>query len=299
MSYENRNSLILLIFLVVLGVGGYLFVKAKFGKDFSTVEKELKTKEDRLKNLQTALADIDVYEKLLKETSEKLKYYPKVILPEQTISQTYRYLEEIDRYGTFFNFKFALQGVQRKDNVSTASYELSGEGNFPKILRFVKRIEYGMPLYKIELLTLHRKSQKAPVQKQSEGDLEVQIKLAGIFFTQIKDPELVTAIFYPIIQESSFSEYDPFSPLILDYLPPNTENLLVIENCQLIALTAQTAFVQLPNTAVQQLSIGDRVYLGYLKTIDLNKGEARFAMDRGGISDIVALRIKPSSKGVK
>ncbi|MFA4838865.1 MAG: hypothetical protein WC703_05260 [Candidatus Neomarinimicrobiota bacterium] len=299
MSYEIRNSLILAVFLVLIGLGGHLLLNMKFGKDFTKIEQELKTKQDRLTQLQNALSDLDGYEKQLKQLSAQLKYYPKVILPEQTIHQTYRYLEEIDRYGTFFNFRFNLLGVKRKDNVSTATYELAGEGNFPKAMRFIRRMEYGSPLYKIESLSLKRKSAKLSTEKTAEADLEIVIRLIGIFFTQTKNPDLLALGPYASIQTQSYSVFDPFKPLILDYLPPNIGNLVNIENSRLIALTANTAFIQDQQGAVKQIKIGDEIYLGYLSKIDLNNGEAQFLMDRGGITDTFILQLKSSGKGGK
>ncbi|MDD5765645.1 MAG: hypothetical protein PHW79_05300 [Candidatus Marinimicrobia bacterium] len=299
MSYEVRNSLFLTIFLVLIGLGGYFLLNARFGKDFTKIEQELKTKQDRLTQIQNALSSIDGYEKQLKQISDQVKYYPKVILPEQTIHQTYRYLEEIDRYGTFFNFRFNLLGVKRKDNVSTASYELSGEGNFPKAMQFIRRMEYGSPLYKIESLSLKKKSLKSSTEKTSDADLDIVVRLNGIFFTQTKNPDLLALGPYASSRTQSQSVFDPFKPLILDYLPPNIGNLINVENCRLIALTANAAFVQDQQGAVKQVKIGDEVYLGYLSKINLEKGEAQFLMDRGGISDTFILQLNSSGKGGK
>jgi len=292
MTYQTRNSLVLLVILAVLGGGGWGLLKSKFGKDFSQIEKDLKTKEERLARLQEALSEVDVYEKQLNEVKAKVEHYPKIILPEQTIHQTYRYLEEIDRYGTFFDFSFTLLGVTRKDNVSTASYQMAGEGTFPKILRFIKRMEYGKPLYKIESLTLQRTATRDPKADPMTVNLAVSIKFNGLFFTKGEDQQLVSAVFYSMIDEPTPHEYDPFKPLVWDFLPPNLENLLVIENCKLVALTGQLVFIQDAKGKLHQLKVGDRVYLGYLAQIDLQNSEAVFRMDRGGIPDVVKLSLK-------
>ncbi|PIS27829.1 MAG: hypothetical protein COT43_08565 [Candidatus Marinimicrobia bacterium CG08_land_8_20_14_0_20_45_22] len=299
MPYEIRNSLILAVFLVIMGLSGHFLINMKFGNDFTKIEQELKTKQDRLAQLQKSFSELNGYEKQLNQISDQLKYYPKTILPEQTIHQTYRYLEEIDRYGTFFNFRFNLLGVKRKDNVSTASYELAGEGNFPKAMRFVRRMEYGSPLYKIESLSLKKKSSKLPTEKTSEADLEIVVRLNGIFFTQIKNPDLMALGPYASFQPQEFSVFDPFKPLILNYLPPNIGNLINIENSRLIALTANVAFIQDQQGTVKQVKIGGEIYLGYLSKIDLDKGEAQFLMNRGGITDTYILQLKSSGKGRK
>jgi hypothetical protein len=299
MTYEVRNSIVLLIFLILIGAGGAVLLNMKFGQNFTKFEQELKAKNDQLKKLQETFAQIDGYAKQLKQNTDRLKYYPKVILPEQTIHQTYRYLEEIDRYGTFFNFRFNLVEVQRKDNVSKASYDLSGEGDFPKFIQFIRRLEYGSPLYKIESLRLKKKISKSPAEKTTDGDLEIALRLNGVFFAQTEKPDLMALGPYADTNSELYSYLDPFQPLILDYLPPNTENLINVENSRLVALTANSAFIQDQQGAVREIKVGGAVYLGFLSKIDLNKGEALFLMDRGGISDMYVLQLKSSGKGSK
>jgi len=299
MSYEVRNSIFLLVFLALLGLGGFFMLNMKFGKDFTKYEQELKTKQEQLTQLQNSYSQLDGYEKQLQQINERLKYYPKVILPEKTIHQTYRYLEEIDRYGAFFNFRFNLLGVQRKDNVSTASYELSGEGDFPKVMQFIRRLEYGSPLYKIESLRLKKILAKSSSDKTTGGSLEIVIRLNGVFFTQTEKPDLLALGPYAAEQSPEYHDLDPFAPLILDFLPLNLENLINIENSRLIALTSNSAFIQDQQGTVREIKVGSTVYLGYLSKIDLNNGEAVFSMNRGGITDTFILQLKSSGKGGK
>jgi len=300
MSYEIRNSLVLASCAALIGLGGYFLIRAKFGQDFSRIEKEIKTRQQQLEQLQISLSELDIYEKQCQAAQEQLRYYPKVILPEQTIHQTYRYLEEIDRAGTFFNFRFKLQGIKRQNNVSTASYELSGEGDYAKVRHFIRRLEYGTPLYKIEALNLKRKPEKQLTEQPASGSLDITIRFDGIFFTQLEKPDLMAPSPYAGTPAPDSSDiYDPFTPLILAQLPPNTQNLPDLASCQLVALSARIAFIQDQNGKIRELRIGDRVYLGYLANINLKRGEARFELDRGGIPETVVLRIKPSTKGGK
>ena len=137
MSYEIRNSLILLLTLIIINTGGYFLLNMKFDKNIPQLQQTMKKNQEKLQKLQTSLADLDYYEKQLEEIHKKLEYYPKIILPEQTIHQTYRYLEQVDRRGPFFNFRFSLIGIERAEDVITAGYSLAGEGNYAKIMGFI------------------------------------------------------------------------------------------------------------------------------------------------------------------
>ena len=298
MSYEIRNSLILLLTLIVINTGGYFLLNMKFDKNIPQLQQTMKKNQEKLQKLQTSLADLDYYEKQLEEIHKKLEYYPKIILPEQTIHQTYRYLEQVDRRGPFFNFRFSLIGVERAEDVITAGYSLAGEGNYAKIMGFINSMEYGDPLYKIQSLSIKQPTKKTPGQTMSD-DLEVSIRFNGIFFSKEDKNLRLKSRFYNTIPDPKGKEYDPFKPLILDAVPPNVQNLPEIESARLIALTDKTAHIQDKNGKIIEMKKGHKVYLGQLSVIDFKKGQVTFQMNRGGIPDKVVLSLNTSGREKK
>ena len=85
-------------------------------------------------------------------------------------------------------------------------------------------------------------------------------------------------------------ENNPYYPLIRP-IPPNDENLPNVEASRLIALTGRTAHIIDQTGVLKRISIGDRVYLGRLSSINLDSNEAVFQLNRGGIMDQVVLSL--------
>ncbi len=298
MIYEIRNSLILLITFILINVSGFFLLNYKFDRNIPQLKETLKMNQEKLQKLQQSLADLDYYEKQLEEINTKLVFYPKIILPEQTIHQTYRYLEQIDQYGPFFNFRFSLLGVESANDVITAGYSLAGEGNYAKISGFINRMEYGDPLYKIQSLSIKKPVKKTPGQIISD-DLEVNIRFNGIFFSKEDKDLRIKSRFYNTIPDRKGKIFDPFKPLILDAVPPNTQNLPEIETALLIALSDKTAHIKDKYGKIIEMKKGHKVYLGQLSQIDLKRGQVTFIMDRGGIPDKVVLSLNPTGREKK
>ncbi len=56
-------------------------------------------------------------------------------------------------------------------------------------------------------------------------------------------------------------------------------------------MTGSTVHIIDQNGTLQRLNIGDRVYLGRLTSINMQRGEAEFQLNRGGIRDRVVLTL--------
>jgi len=85
------------------------------------------------------------------------------------------------------------------------------------------------------------------------------------------------------IPDDILTSYDPFKPLILSKLPPNIEGRINVAGSRLVALTNTKAFIMDQEGRMKELKVGDKVYLGFLSRIDLNRGRVVFNMNKGGI----------------
>jgi Tfp pilus assembly protein PilO len=238
MSYEIRNTLILILILLLLSSGGYLGLHLRYDEKIEVLEQQIEQKEKEYSKLEGYLADLDYYYEEIKTNQERLKSYPKILLPTVEIHQTYRYLEYLDRLGTFFNFTFVLTDIKEKKGYAEAIYQLSGEGKFPKLAAFFMRLEKLKPIYRIDNFR--------------------------------------------------------FMPLILGKLPPNSDNLPIVEKCNLIAITGNVAYIKDQSNNLLKLKVDDKIYLGYLAKVNINKGTVTFKMDRGGIKDTVVFNLNPT-----
>lgn len=288
MSYALRNTLVLAAVLLVLGGLGWGWLNFTYGESLERLDIDLGKKEIRLKELEIILADYDYMLDKLNQTLRRWEYYPKTLLPENSVHETYRYLETISNRRAAFDYEFKLSGVTRSGDVIFANYQLKGSGNYRNINRFIQLLENSKPMYKIESLRLNR----AAGGQDAKNEVNVTINFKGMFVSGDK-AELIKDDDPFILSNSKFgTRYDPFKPFVLNILPPNRENLLVVERAKVIAILKGLAYIQDQRGNMLTMRVGDKVYLGLVEKINLKKSEVVFAMNRGGIFDRVVLKLE-------
>ena len=288
MSYAIRNTLVLITVLLIFLGAGWGWLKFSYGDALEKLVSELKVKEARLSQLETILADYDYMQDKLTTTLRRWEFYPKTLLGENSIHETYRYLESIAGQRASFDYEFKLSKIQDKGDIIYANYQLKGEGQYSNIYRFIQYIEKSRPLYKIESLELSRPSGS----QFSGGEVDVTLKFKGIFASNVNTELTKEGNPFELASVQYSSRYDPFKPFILNILPPNTDNLLVVERAKVIAIMKGVVYIQGRSGDMKTMRVGDRVYLGILEKIDLRKREVVFTMNRGGIFDKVTLRLE-------
>lgn len=287
MSYALRNTLVLTAVLLVLSGLGWGWLNFTYGESLERLDKDVAKKEIRLKELEVILADYDYMQDKLNQTLRRWEFYPKTLLPEKSVHETYRYLETISSRRAGFDYEFKLSGISQSEDVIIANYQLKGNGNYRNINRFIQFLEKSKPMYKIESLQLTRSASG----QGSDNDIRVTLKFKGMFVSGDKE-ELIKDDDPFILSSSNFStRYDPFRPSVLNKLPPNKENLLVVESARVIAILKGLAYIQDQGGNMLTMRVGDRIYLGLIEKIDLKKSEVVFAMNRGGIFDRVVLKL--------
>ena len=288
MSYAIRNTLVLFVVLLILLGGGWGWLNFQYGDTLSKLDAQLEIKEARVIHLETILADYDYMQDKLTTTLQRWKFYPKVLLQENSIHETYRYLESISSRRASFDYEFKLSSIVNKGDIVYANYQLKGIGRYSNIYRFIQYLENSKPLYKIESLELSRPSGS----QSSQGDVDVTLKFKGMFASDDKADLTREGNQFELASANFSSGYDPFKPFILNILPPNTENLLEIERAKVIAIMKGVAYIQGRSGKMKTMRVGDRVYLGVLEKIDLRKREVVFTMNRGGIFEKKTLRLE-------
>jgi hypothetical protein len=81
---------------------------------------------------------------------------------------------------------------------------------------------------------------------------------------------------------------NPFFPVVLSQLPPNTHNLIDVEQALLVGIVGGKAVFQDVN-GHRQVGVGDAVYLGYITDVDAATGKVAARLNKGGIVDEVEL----------
>ena len=288
MSYAIRNTLVLTAIMLLFGGLGWGWLNFTYGDSLEQLGKDLVKREKRLKQLEVVLADYDYMQDKLNQTLRRWEFYPKTLLPEETVHETYRYLETISSRRSAFDYEFKLSGISNTVDVIFANYQLKGSGGYRNINRFIQLLESSKPLYKIESLQLSRPSGG----QKTINDVNVTISFMGMFVSGDKK-ELIKDEDPFVLSDSKFgSRYDPFKPFVLNILPPNSEKLLVVERAKVIAILKGLAYIQDQLGNMLTMRVGDKIYLGLIEKIDLRKSEVVFAMNRGGIFDRVVLKLE-------
>ena len=288
MSYALRNTLVLAVVLLILGGSGWGWLNFTYGESLERLDKDLVKKEKRLKQLEVVLADYDFMLDQLNQTLRRWDFYPKTLLPENSVHETYRYLETISSRRAGFDYEFKLSGVSQTGDVIFANYQLKGNGSYRNINRFIQFLEYSKPMYKIESLQLTR---TAGGQK-SDNDIRVTLKFMGMFVSGDKADLIKDADPFTLSNTNFGTRFDPFKPSVLNKLPPNKDNLLVVERARVIAILKGLAYIQDQSGNMLTMRVGDKVYLGLIEKINLKSSEVIFAMNRGGIFDRVVLKLE-------
>jgi len=86
-----------------------------------------------------------------------------------------------------------------------------------------------------------------------------------------------------------------FYPLIHG-IPPNTDELIDAEKSRLIGITNDKIFLMDQAGRLQELRVGDKVYLGSLSSIDQANESATFLLNKGGIIDKYQMHIEQPSE---
>lgn len=98
------------------------------------------------------------------------------------------------------------------------------------------------------------------------------------------------------IPDDILTSYDPFKPMILSKLPPNINGLVNVDGSKLVALTNNMAFIMDQEGVMKEMKVGDKVYLGQLSRIDLNRGKVLFNLNKGGIYSTAELTLANSGR---
>lgn len=282
MSYALRNTLILLVALLLIGASGYLFIRFYQQPKIEQLEvevSELQTEYDRKK----AIADqLPALEAQFEESKLFIDNFDKTLFRTNNPDRIYRYLSLLS--GTDpIEFDYVFSDSTSNDRYGIVNSQLSGRGSYRAVLNFLTRIENSEPVQKIEQLVI------SPVNQPEEYSfVSFTFRLSSYYdrnnyFDLTGTPGISGQI--------EFASFNPFYPLIRD-IKPNTEERINIEQSQLVGIGNGIIYLLDQSGSLQTLSEGDRVYLGRLETININQGIANFRLNKGGLIETVSLEVE-------
>jgi hypothetical protein len=217
------------------------------------------------------------------------------VLPEYLSSPAVvAYLNQLSMDG-FQSFDVTLGGVARGNGFSTLSYDVRGSGFFEALYRFVWEVENGRGLYKIRDLNLREISHDEPNpatdvprrQQLVQFSMTVEAYFGGA--EGMSAPESLMTVPDHVLP-SRETAGNPFYPLVLANLPPNTDNLVDVENDELISVVGDVAVFR-SSIGPRPVRQGERVYLGRLSSVDANRARVIAELNKGGIRERLEIEL--------
>lgn len=285
MKYSIRNTIILLLTLIIMVGGGWLYIHNRFDEEISTTRATLNEKQDELEEVENLANQFSSAQANYNEAMFTRMNHPKELFASHSSSNLYDYLQEINEDVSFTELNYSFSDSVLNDDHGIINATLSGEGNYSNLTNFLYRIEFSRPIIQIRAVQLNNISELEKLNR-----VTFQINLSA--FYRRGDWTNYTAELGTSSPLGSI-RHNPYYPLIRP-VPPNEENLPNVEESRLIALTGRTAHIIDQTGVLNRLSVGDRVYLGRLSSINLDTQEAVFQLNRGGISDTVTLTLSQS-----
>ncbi|MBO6572169.1 hypothetical protein GYB29_05150 [bacterium] len=285
MSYALRNSLILLVTLLLIAGGAFSYIKFVQQAEIDQLASEL---ESLNKDYVTKTDIRDQYPPLLErynKAREIVQNYDKKLYTSNNPDDVYDYLSGINDENLELFYDFTYQDSLIQNQYGILRSRIVGTGVYADFVTFINKIENSLYLNKVEDVSIR------PATGETTGDYVNFSMVLNSYYQKI-DFETAADLDQKYRMDPTVSVFNPLKPLITNTIPANTENLINIEQSRLIGLTSTRIFIIDQRGTTKILKPGDKVYLGYLKEIDIKNREVIFNLDKGGIQEIFTLKVE-------
>ena len=288
MPYAIRNTIVLLIFLAVIGSVGFYLTNVVQPSEKAKLITESAKYEQIMTQRPELESELKVAEDKLAEMKSKYTQRFKVIPTNDTTALTYAYLNRIMNSSGFVKFDILYQGAKTFGQYGYDMYNLKGETSYDNLFKFIWYLEHGRLLYKVEELTLTGHEVRDETREQPYTIVPFTMNIDA-YYSSVAGVSSDMSGEDPTLYKTVGSGHDFFKPLISSEPPANLRGLVDVERSDLRAVMADKIFIVDEKGKAHILSVGDEVYLGYLTKIDQSKNEAEFTLNKGGIINRVVL----------
>lgn len=290
MSYGVRNTIILLVALLLLGGSAFAYIYFFQAPKLEQLDTTLQQKQQDYNNKKAISDAFPQLNANYQNAVSIIENYDKSLYKTPNPDDVFDYLNYIsnssEQLRVYFDFNFVDSTAQ--DQYGIIRSNLNGYGNFVNVVNFINTIENSQLLNKVTALSL------VPPGGNNEGqeitDITFNFTLESYYERiPIQENALRTNV---LTRNNQISTFNSFYPLIQPTVPPNSDNLINVEQSRIIGMTASRIFIVDQGGNVQSLAVGDDVYLGSLQSIDINNKSATFNLNKGGITELVTLEIE-------
>ncbi len=310
MASVYQNILVLAFCLAIVSGGGIYITLYDQPEEMDRLEKAEKVARMKQAELAALMTEAALTEEQADEVinrwKARFKVVPKVLGSEEVI----RHLNDLTKSG-FKKFDVTFQDQVEGEDFNTFVFDIAGRGFFNPVYRMIWDLENSRQFYKISGLKLNHIDLITTDPETSRGKLDIMVdfsfdlesyyggaeglsatdefdlgvELAGDAVpTTISDMTLLPEEVLP----SRRAAENPFRPLILEEIPPNTDGLLDLETAKLISIVDSKAIFQ-ADGGFESVGVGDDIYLGQIIAVDPRLGTVSARLNKGGIIDEVEL----------
>ena len=296
MSYAQRNSLVLGILLVAALAFGLYWTGWRQVSEIDALRTAQGDAQGRLSDINAVLSVYDTTQAKLGRLKARSQERNQIIPAADTPSRTMAYLHELLRFpDASVSFDFLYKGRMDKGGYSVGMYALGGEGRLENLYAFIWHLEHGRRFYSVDHLWIEYTEPETGVHTAGWDWVDFKVIFRAYFEPQSRVEDL------PASEDPTHPDAkakNPFRPLITKTLPGNRLDLFEVTDARLKGLTSDLAYLEDRNHRMHLLREGDRVFLGKLSKIDIDRNRVEFVLDEGGIWRRVALEVEidPSKK---
>ncbi|HCD52192.1 MAG TPA: hypothetical protein DEQ34_07085 [Balneolaceae bacterium] len=285
MSYAIRNTIILLVTLLLIVGIGYSYSEFYLQNKVSNLQEELRTKQNDFNSKDQINSQFEELNNTYEKALKVIENYDKVLYQNNRPDNVFEFLNKVNGFGddkVYYDYVFDDTLSQGEYGIITST--IAGYGKYSALTNFVNRIENSQLLNKISQVAISPgRNDDGPGTVNFTFTLESYYQKAQIFDSVKTD--------HVIKLNEDISTYNPFRPLIQSSIPPNTEGLVSIETSRIIGITANRVFIKDGGGSLISLKVGDKVYLGYLSSINIKDKTATFNLNKGGIQEVITLEV--------
>ncbi|PSQ83881.1 MAG: hypothetical protein BRD44_02950 [Bacteroidetes bacterium QS_7_67_15] len=321
------------LLLVVVGVGSYVtfYRQPAELQRLEKAEKAAKMKQAEMEELFTEYTNSKAK---ARQVMSKWKSRYKVVPGSLSSPEVVGYLNDLTQNG-FETFDISIQGVEQTDAYSYYKMRATGRGYFANLYRFIWKIENNRQFYSVADLNLNHidlmtevndEQGTTEMQDEEKGDKRKKLQVMVSFNMSINayfgGPEGLSSSgsnWRPVNEEGESApesgslppvpskvladadpNINPFFPVIMDQLPPNTRGLINLDKSELVSIVGGKAVFNDQNGDLRKVGVGDDVYLGQVTEVSATEGIVRAVVNRGGIIDDVevSLSMENAYRGV-
>ncbi len=281
MSYALRNTLILLTTLVLIVLGGWLYIKYNMNSVLIEQETQITQKQRDFNRFQAKADDFLPIQDRHARIRFEAENHPKELFANNSVATIFDFLRSINRGLAYTTMNFALRDSVIQPNYGIVRVRLDGEGTYRGLFNFLSVLEHSKPITRI---TEIRIAPVGRVEDLNRVNFEMNVDFYYARGTTKSNPDLL------INTNITPFPYNPMRPL-LHGIPPNTLNQTDVERSTIVGLTNNGAYLIDQNREFKFIPLNGQVYLGSLQSINMNEGTATFRLNKGGIAEVVVRKI--------